>query len=321
MRKRIFACLTGFVLTLCCFAGCHTKSGTMPKNDTLHIVTTNFPAYDWVTRLLGDNPTGAEVTLLAGNGVDLHSYQATPADILTLSTCDLFIYVGGESDQWINNALRQANNPQMVVVDMMKALGGAVKAEEQIEGMQEEDEEKTEYDEHVWLSLRNASFLCGAVAEALCTLDSTHADLYKANLADYQKQLNELDADYQTVVAESPVHTLVFGDRFPFRYLADDYDLAYYAAFPGCSAETEAGFETIVFLAGKIDELSLHCVMTIDGSNGKIARTIAANTAAKNQSVLTLSSMQSAGNAELQNGVTYLSVMRENLAVLKQALQ
>jgi zinc transport system substrate-binding protein len=204
-------------------------------------------------------------------------------------------------------------------------LGEQVKEEEVVEGMEageeeSEDEDEPEYDEHVWLSLKNAETLCNAITDALEEIDPANRDAYAANAASYLEKLAALDGKYQTVVDNAARKTVLFGDRFPFRYLVDDYGLSYYAAFVGCSAETEASFETISFLAGKVDELGLPCVLTIEGAQHKIAETIVQNSAAKNQSILTLNSMQSTTSADAVNGTTYLSVMESNLDVLKQAL-
>jgi zinc transport system substrate-binding protein len=312
----------------------------------LRIVATIFPEYDWVMNVLGDNPAGAEVTMLLGRGVDLHSYQPTVADILRISTCDLFIYVGGESDGWVEDALREATNKNMRVINLLDALGDSVKEEEAVEGMQEDnhghedkhghegdhdheethgheesDTEEIEYDEHVWLSLRNAMTLVNIISETLQGMDPGNAEAYKRNTAAYIGKLGELDGKYKAAVEGSSLRTLLFGDRFPFRYLTDDYGLDYYAAFEGCSAETEASFETITFLAGKVDELGLHAVMTIDGTDHRIAETIVQSTRSKNQTVLTLDSMQSTTSKNATDGTTYLSIMESNLAVLTEALR
>lgn len=297
------------------------QSGSKP----LKIVTTIFPEYDWVREILGDKADHAEVTMLLDNGVDLHSYQPTADDIIKISDCDLFIHVGGESDGWVKDALKEAANKDMQVINLLDVLGEQVKEEEVVEGMEaeeeeSEDEDEPEYDEHVWLSLKNAESLCNAITDALEEIDPANKDAYAANAASYLEKLAALDGEYQTVVDNATRKTVLFGDRFPFRYLVDDYGLSYYAAFAGCSAETEASFETISFLAGKVDELELPCVLTIEGVQHKIAETIVQNSAAKNQSVLTLDSMQSTTSADAVNGTTYLSVMESNLDVLKQAL-
>lgn len=275
--------------------------------------------------ILGDKADRAEVTMLLDNGVDLHSYQPTADDIIKISDCDLFIYVGGESDGWVEDVLKEAANKDMQVINLLDVLGEQVKEEEVVEGMEteeeeSEDEDEPEYDEHVWLSLKNAETLCSAITDALEEIDPANKDAYAANAASYLEKLAALDGEYQTVVDNAARKTVLFGDRFPFRYLVDDYGLSYYAAFAGCSAETEASFETISFLAGKVDELGLPCVLTIEGAPHKIAETIVQNSAAKNQSILTLDSMQSTTFADAANGTTYLSVMESNLDVLKQAL-
>ena len=192
------------------------------------------------------------------------------------------------------------------------------KNDEHEEGEAHEHEE--EADEHVWLSLKNAEVLVGAISNALQELDVENKDIYAANADAYMKKLAALDAEYQTAVDNATRKTVLFGDRFPFRYLVDDYGLNYYAAFVGCSAETEASFETISFLAKKADELNLPCVLTIEGKNHKIAETIVKNTAPKSQRILTMDSMQSTTSKDVASGTTYLSVMEKNLAVLKEAL-
>ena len=355
--------------TMCGVTACDTTgalqnaSAENGDSDKMQIVTTIFPEYDWVENVLGDRADAAEVTLLLDNGVDLHSYQPTAEDIMKISTCDMFIYVGGESDEWAEDVLENAVNKDMVVINLLDALGDGVKAEEIVEGMEaehdheheegeeadhahehedgedadhdhehEEGEEaehdheggeecEEEMDEHVWLSLRNAEVLCGTIADGLGQIDSENADVYKANAEAYKTELADLDAKYVEVVANAEVKTLLFGDRFPFRYMVDDYGLDYYAAFVGCSAETEASFETIVFLAGKTDELGLSSIMTIEGSDRRIAETIRDNTSSKDQQILTLDSLQSTTLKDAANGTSYLSVMESNLEVLKEALK
>ena len=341
--KKITALLLALMMPVCILAGC-TKQKDLENNNPdktgkLKVVTTIFPEYDWVREILGDKAENAELTMLLDNGVDLHSYQPTADDIVKISTCDLFIHVGGESDGWVEGALKNVANKNVKVINLMEVMGNSVKAEETIEGMQgtehdhehedadEHDEEdghdhenNAEYDEHVWLSLKNAEILVGAISDALQELDPENKDTYAANADAYVKKLSALDADYRAAVDGAAYKTILFGDRFPFRYLVDDYGLSYYAAFAGCSAETEAGFDTITFLAGKVDELGLPCVLTIEGARHKIAGTIVQNTAAKNQKVLTMDSMQSTTSKDAANGTTYLSVMEKNLSVLKQAL-
>ena len=340
--KKIISLALILLLTVGGLSACSSADSRPDTDaDTLQIVTTIFPVYDWVRNIIGENPAKAEVSMLLDSGVDLHSFQPTAADILKISTCDLFIHVGGESDEWAEDALREAANKEMVVIHLLDVLGDAVKEEEVIEGMQEEahdhehedgeddhdddhdhenEEGEVEYDEHVWLSLRNAAVLVEAISEAIQKLDPERADAYRKNAGEYTEKLDALDARYQAAVSGASFSTLLFGDRFPFRYLTDDYGLSYYAAFVGCSAETEASFETITFLSQKVDELSLPAVMTIEGTDHRIAETIVLNTRAKNQQILTLDSMQSTTAKDVENGTTYLSVMEKNLSVLKDAL-
>lgn len=353
MRKNLCVII---VIAAVIAAGCLSACGhgnTKPSSDggegEIEIVATIFPEYDWVMNIIGENPADVRVTMLLDSGVDLHSYQPTANDILKISTCDLFIYVGGESDEWADAALKGAANKDMVVISLLDVLGDAVKEEELAEGMQghdhdhgdekdedhgggehehehehEDDDEHggsgTEYDEHVWLSLRNAAASVEIISEAIQTIDPDNRDIYKANSSAYIEKLNALDAMYRSAVDGAAFNTLLFGDRFPFRYLTDDYGLDYYAAFAGCSAETEADFETIAFLSKKLDELSLPAVIALEGSDHRIAETIVQNTKSKNQRILVLDSMQSVAAKDVTNGATYLSIAEKNLSVLKDAL-
>ena len=251
------------------------KADKKSKSSKVSIVTTIFPEYDWVRQLLGDKNQNTELTLLLGNGVDLHSYQPSIQDVAKISTADIFIFVGGESDGWVKDALKNAKNKEMIVLNLMEILGDKVKEEEIVEGMEgeEEEEEEAEYDEHVWLSLKNAKVICEKITEALCQKDSKNAATYQNNLSEYLAQLDELDWVYSAVINNASKDTLIFGDRFPFRYLVDDYNLNYYAAFVGCSAETEASFKTVIFLANKMDELDSNYIFKIESGDDKLAKT------------------------------------------------
>ena len=319
---------TALLLTFVLFLSLCPVSGLAEEAGKIRVVTTIFPIYDWVREIAGDSEN-AEITLLLDSGVDLHSFQPSAQDILKVATCDLFICVGGESDEWAKDALAEAVNPDMVVISLVEALGENAKAEEIVEGMQAEEEEEEgeegeeeepEIDEHVWLSLRNAQAFTSAIADALAQKDSANADSYRANAEAYGAKLAALDAAYAEAVDSAAHKTLLFGDRFPFRYLTDDYGLAYYAAFVGCSAETEASFETVIFLAKKTDELQLPAVLTIEGKDHRIAETIIGSTADKNRKLLTLNSMQGTTANDIAQGATYLKIMEDNLEVLKEAL-
>ena len=503
--KKYISILLAAVMAVGCLAGCGQKNSNEQADNTddgkLKVVTTIFPEYDWVKEIAGDEISNIDLTMLLDNGVDLHSYQPTSEDILKISDCDLFVYVGGESDSWVDDALKNATNKDMQVINLLDVLNDSIKTEESMPGMQAEEghnhgyahfedsdvqdrtlsdwdgdwqsvypylqdgvldevmekkaesgektaeeykeyyengyktdvsqitidaenntmcfvkngvaskatyeykgyqiydyesgsrgvryffeatsgdadapkyvqfsdhgiapgkaehfhiyagndgfdalseemenwptyypadmsgkeiaedmleHEEKEYDEHVWLSLKNAQTLCKAIAEALETADPEHKDVYAANVDSYLEKLSSLDGQYQDAVANASQKTLLFGDRFPFRYMVDDYGLKYYAAFAGCSAESEASFETISFLAKKVDELGLKNIMTIENSDQKIAKTIRDNTKDKNQEILSLDSMQSTTSEDVKNGTTYLSVMESNLDVLKKAMQ
>ncbi|MBR0031005.1 MAG: zinc ABC transporter substrate-binding protein [Treponema sp.] len=484
---------------------------TKTDDSKLKVVTTIFPEYDWAKEIIGENADNVELTLLMNNGVDLHSYSPSVKDIAKISESDIFVYVGGESDEWVDGVLKNATNKNMKVINLLDVLGEKVKSEEIVEGMEHEHEhnehshshsseihehdikdrtlsefngewqslypvltsgkleeyvehqakekgksekdmqkeieakwncgvklvkvggdkitltydngksvtgkysyagyavkkndegkitnvrykfetsdknapkyvmfndhgyapsddvahfhfyfgnnsfeefmnskvnsyfvasklsahecedlllgrnhnehhhhDEDEKDEHVWLSLRNASELCAAIADALCEKDSANASVYKKNLASYKAKLSRLDGEYSDVVKSSRAKTLLFGDRFPFRYLVDDYNLKYFAAFTGCSAESEASFNTIVFLAGKLDELGLKSVCQIENGNGKIAKTVIANSKTKNATILTFDSLQSTTAKQIKKGATYLGTMEKNLSVLKEALK
>ena len=323
--------LAGLTILLALTTSISAKAKKVEKNNKLKIVTTIFPEYDWTREIIGDKASNVELTLLLGNGVDLHSYQPSIQDIAKISTADIFVYVGGESDGWVKDALKNATNKNMKVINLMETLGDKVKVEEVKEGMQSEEEEEhehhhgeedeVEYDEHVWLSLRFAKILCTEIANALCEKDPANAASYKTNFSAYAAKLDDLDSKYVAAVKAGSKNTILFGDRFPFRYFVEDYGLDYFAAFVGCSAETEASFETVIFLSKKVDELGLNSVLKIESGDSKIARTIVQNTKKKNAKVLTMNSIQSTTQKQANAGTTYLSIMEGNLKVLEEALK
>jgi len=319
--KRIAAIILILLLLMPAISGC--KETDKPSDGKLNIVCTIFPQYDWVRQILGDKADTMNLTLLLNNRVDLHSYQPSFDDIVKISTCNLFIYVGGESDKWVDDTLKEATNKDMIVINLLDILGDEAKIEDLIEGMEEEDDgdDEEDYDEHVWLSLKNAQMFCVIIADALSSLDADNAEEYKNNMVSYNEKLANLDSEYKTAINAATVKTLLFGDRFPFRYLVDDYGLTPYAAFSGCSAETEASFDTIIFLADKIDELNLNFIMVTESSDQSIAKSIINNTTAKNQRILVLNAMQSVTSEDVKTGTTYLSIMENNLDILKEALK
>ena len=352
MKKFSFcslACVI-FVAALFSLIACNSVSeNKKQESHELSIITTIYPEYAWPKEILGTRTDSVNLTLLIKNGIDLHSYKPTAHDVAKIASADMVIYVGGESDEWIKDALTASPKKGRVEINLMEALGDRVKAEEIVEGMQAEEEhhlehaeaheehehhdehaeahehhhhdEEVENDEHVWLSLKNAEILVKKIAEELSKIDAAHASAYKQNAEAYIAQIQSLDAEYRTAVESAARKTVLFGDRFPFRYLVDDYGIKYYAAFVGCSAESEASFETIAFLAGKMDSESLPSIFIIENGNEKIAKAVlAASKNSKSAQILTINSMQSITEEQINNGINYLSLMRANLENLKKAL-
>ena len=314
--KRIISVLLCAAVLLAVFAGCGSKKSGSGKQ--LKIIATIYPEYEWVKQIVGD-VDNVEVDLLLDKGVDLHSFQPTAKDIINISSSDVFIYVGGESDKWVDDVLKEAQNKDIKALNLIEALGDMAKEEKTVEGMQSEDEgeeDEKEIDEHIWLSVKNASKLCKSIADTLGEKDPDNKETYSKNSEAYIAKLNELDGQYEQACKSAKNNTLIFADRFPFRYLTDDYKLKYYAAFSGCSAESGASFKTLVFLANKLDELKLNKLIIIDGSDKKIADAVIDTAKTKDVEVLTLNSMQSA----VGDDDTYLSIMQSNLEVLKKAL-
>ena len=315
--KRILPILSEILIlfSLCACGGTKTK-----ESGKIKVVCTVFPIYDWAREIAGDK---AEIIWLTENGTDIHSFQPSAADMVKIAECDILIYIGGESDKWVDETVKQYQNEKRALINLTSLLGDSLKEEEHTEGMQEEHEqgeEEAEYDEHVWLSLKNAVIFADAIADSLADKDPENAEFYKESARNYTEKLTALDGEYQKAVSAAPTKTLLVADRFPFRYLTDDYGLSYYAAFPGCSAETEASFETVAFLSAKADELGLKYVIKTETAATKIAETVIANTKEKNQEILVLDSMQSIGSRDAENGIAYLSVMEKNLETLKKAL-
>lgn len=307
MKKRFFLLL---ILALL-LTGCSQQAS---KKYT--VIATVFPAYDWVREILGDNPD-VELRLLSDKGIDLHSYQATAQDMVRIAGCDLFLYVGGESDEWVEKVLESVPNPTRREISMMEAIESRLVEEEEVEGMQIRNfEEEEAFDEHIWLSVRNAEALCISITDSLCDMAPEYAQDFQTNCSAYLEKLSALDRDFTESTA--PGGTLLFCDRFPFRYLVEDYGLNYYAPFSGCSGDSQASFATVLFLAEKAE--NQNAVFILEDSDGQLARTVIGCTAAKNQKILALNSMQSISLEDAQTGITYLSLMEQNLNAIKEAL-
>ncbi|MCQ2491123.1 MAG: metal ABC transporter substrate-binding protein [Ruminococcus sp.] len=317
MFRKIFTAAVTLVLTASIFAGC---SAPEKDNGRLSVVCTVFPVFDWTREVIGDSDN-IDLTCLMKGGADLHNYQPSADDMILMSDCDVFICVGGESESWVEDSLRNARNKDMKVIRLMDVLGSDLREEEVKEGMEtpEEEEEEEAYDEHIWLSLRNAEKCTAAIAEKLAEADSVRADTYTKNSEKYSNQLGELDDMYADMTANAANKTLIFGDRFPFRYLFSDYGLDYYAAFSGCSSDSEASFETIAFLADKCDELGAEYIFTIDNSDCTIADAVAASTKKNAPSTLTLYSMQSV-DTNGEEKADYYDYMYKNYTQLREAL-
>ena len=311
--KRMISLALAVILALGLLAGC----GAPAEKARLSIVTTCFALYDWTRNVVGDVP-GAEIVWLMDSGVDPHSFQPSVEDLMRLSDCDLFVYVGGESDQWAADALSEAKNENLTALNLLEAMGSAALAEEAVPGAEPEAEEEDAPEEHIWMSLKNAQLCVSAIADALAAIDPDYENGYRENAAGYCEKLRALDESYTEALAQAQKRAILVADRFPFRYLAEDYDLDYYAAFSGCSAETEASFQTVAGLAETVDELGLPVILVTENGKREIAETVVKNTETRPE-IRVLDSLQSV-TAE-DTGTTYLSVMTDNLEVLKEALQ
>lgn len=308
--KRLMAILLCIVLLAGLCAGC----GAAAENDArVRVVTTCFPIYDWARNVVGDVP-GVEITWLMDSGVDPHSFQPSVDDLLAVTKSDVFVFVGGESDQWTEDAVTQMADPDACAVNLLSAIGSAAV---------EETDEPGVMDEHIWMSVVNAEICVQAIADAMAGRDPDNAETYRANAETYIEQLEQLDRDYADAVEAAEKHAVVVADRFPFRYLTEDYDLEAFAAFSGCSAESEASFQTVLQLAQHVIELELPVILVTENGDGAVAEavaeTVGENTGAE-PPVRTLDSLQSVTADIAADGVTYLSIMQKNLDVLKEAL-
>lgn len=311
--KKIAAIVLAVTMTVFCLTAC--KPREEKKSDgKLNIVTTIFPPYDFAKQVGGDN---VNVSMLLKPGMESHTFDPTPQDIIRIQDADLFIYTGGESDEWVEDILNSDDKKPKKVLAMMDCVEKV--QEEIVSGMTAEEQESNtiEYDEHVWTSPKNASLIAKKIAQECKELDPGHQQEYEKNAVDYAKQLTILDNDFRTTVEKGKNKMMIFADRFPFRYFADEYNLAYFAAFPGCTSDMEPSASTISFLINKVKEKSIPVVFTIEFSNGKIADTICESTGARK---LEMHSCHNLSQEMMDKGETYLSVMQKNLKNLKEAL-
>ena len=296
------------------------------EDDRLQIVVTVFPVYDWVMNVVGERSEDVNVTLLLDSSLDMHSYQPSFDDEVAIMKADLFLYVGGESDKWVPALMKGKDYRDVRTMDLLSLLGDNAREEETVEDMQEESEdhdhdedEETEYDEHVWLSLRNAARYVDLIAKELGEIDAENADIYAQNAADYIVGLNALDATFSEIVEGSPRKQLLFADRFPFLYFVKDYGLEYSAAFKGCSSAIDASFAKKQELIDRAKAWDLKVILKLENSSlSKFAESIREESGA--EKVLVFDSLQSASKKEYAKGRTYLAVMQKNAEVLREAL-
>lgn len=311
--KRIFPALCALLLLTACGPDLPPEDSERPQ-----IVAAVFPAYDFARSAAGEL---ADVTLLLPPGAESHSYEPTPADILRVQRCDLFIYLGGESDAWVDTIL-SAIEPRGDVLRMIDCVD--LLEEETVEGMQgghdhEEGHahlgEVLSMDEHVWTAPRNAAAVTRIIGQRLALLDPENGEAYAAGAEAYALELEELDRDFAAFFDTLPDRTIVFGDRFPLLYFAEAYDLDYYAAFPGCGAQTEPSAATVAFLTRKVREEGLPAVWYIEFSNHLVADSIAEAAGVETAQFHTCHNVS---RADLKAGATCLSLMRANLEALRE---
>lgn len=332
--KKFFWIILAAAVAVFPLSGCgsSTASSANPAKDDsrLKIVATIFSPYDFAREITGGS---ADITLLLPPGAESHTYEPAPQDIIAIQNCDLFVYVGGESDVWIDDILDSMGGKaprtlrltdcvttvQEEIVEGMQNDHGHEDGDSHEDGHDDEDghDHEVEYDEHVWTSPANAVKIVRSMTEAISQLDSAHAETYAKNADAYIQKLTALDRDFTEVVKTAARKTIIVGDRFPFRYLAEEYDLDYYAAFSGCSSETEASAATVAFLTDKVKAEGIPAVLYIEFSNHKIADSIAEATGVK---TLLLHSCHNVSKDELQSGASYLSLMQQNVGTLRQAL-
>lgn len=317
--KKWISVIFMLLMSLLMITACVSKEEIdLNEKKGLQIVSTVFPGYDFAKQIVGDN---AEVSMLLPPGVESHSYEPSPQDIINIQNSDILIYVGGESEQWVDKILDSMDN-KVITVKMMDAV--QLYEEEIIDGMQKEQDsddeasEEHEYDEHIWTSLKNAQNIVARINEAVVSLDSKNKSVYDKNTKSYIEKLDNLDKEFENLFKTFEKPTLIFGDRFPFRYFVEDYNLDYFAAFPGCSSETEPSASTIAFLIDKVKEKSLNTVFYIEFSNHNIADTIAESTGAK---TAMLHSCHNISKKDMDSGVSYYYLMEQNYETLKGALQ
>ncbi len=323
MKKRTFCALLVLVL-LFSLISCNTNK---EENGKIKIVCTLFPQYDWIKNVT-QSSDNVEASLLIANGTDPHSYQPTASDVMTISNCDIIIYVGGDSDTWVQKAIERSKNKNINKI-ALSSLDGIelcnISASSHSHGEHEHEYEGHSHgtvDEHLYLSLHNAKAATKALAIELCKIDADNAELYQENAAEYIRNLDKLDSDFRSDLESANIEEpfMLFADRFPFIYLLSDYKISYSAAFEGCTADVDASFDTIVRLIKEVDEHDAKYVAVTETSNKTLARTVITSTKSKSQEIIVLNAMQAVTSAQIESGTTYLSVMKDNLNTVRKAV-
>lgn len=306
--KKIILLMT-IILSTALLSGC-----TQIEEKKLNIIAVNFPSYDF-TRAIIKNNKDVSLEMLVKPGEEVHTFEPTPKDIINIQKSDLFIYTGGESDEWVEDIIEDIDKNKTTVLKLMDLV--EVKEEETVEGMEIDNDEEDEYDEHVWTSLKNAIQITNKIEKRIETIDSDNKALYQKNAEEYTLKIKQIDTEIKNIVASSKRKEIIFGDRFPLRYFTDDYNLKYFAAFPGCAEETEASVKTIKFLIDKVKRDNIPAVFKIEMSNGLVANQIAEETDTK---VLEFNSAHNISKKDFDSGKTYVDIMNQNKAALKEAL-
>ncbi|MEE0264144.1 MAG: metal ABC transporter substrate-binding protein [Acutalibacteraceae bacterium] len=311
MRKKTLLLITMFIISVALLTAC--TASQQADNGKINIVSTIFPQYDFAREIAGDK---ANLKMLIQPGGEAHTYEPTPQDIINIQEADVFLYIGGENDAWVDDILKSIDTSNIQVVKLIDTV------ELQCVGETEHNhthnsEHSHEFDEHIWTSPVNAQKMVQAISEAVCKADSQNEDYYKNNTKLYCDKLNELDENFKNITSISKRNELVFGDRFPLIYFTNEYGLTYHAAFPGCSSESEPSASDIAKLTDIVKKNNIPVILKIELSNSSVADTIASETSAK---VCTFYTCHNLSKEQFDNGESYISMMTENLETLKTAL-
>lgn len=311
MKKTLIAITLLLSLGTLALTSCKAKHYNTGK---INVTAEIFPIYDWVNNLSYPDNSQADtlaLNLLIKNGVDMHSYQSSASDMVLITESKLFIYIGGESDKWIEDALKTTDTKDMVILRLMDVVQ---------DNLIEEDDEPGDYDEHIWLSVKNAMLCCKAIYEALCQINPESEALYTARYNTYLERLQLLDTKYISALKNTEKNEIIVCDRFPFRYLTDDYEILYSAAYEGCSADTSASFERVSYLTNKVNEINPKGVLILENGDKKLANSVIHNSKHPMIDILTLNSMQGVTLRDAFNGKTYIKLMEQNLENLQKVL-